>query len=324
MRSERTLEASVPDLGRLELLDAVARHGSVTAAAATLGLTQQAASLRIRSMERQLGVLLLARSTRGSELTRAGALLNEWASGLLADARELAVAIASLRTDRRAHLRVASSLTIAEHLLPAWLVAFHEQQARAGLSPTEVELAAINTDSVIAQVRAGQADVGFVEGPYQPRGLHARTVARDQLLIVVRPDHPWARRRTPVPIELLARTPLIRREAGSGSRQAFDDALAAVLPAGLPRAVPALEVSTAAAVRAAVAAGAGPAAISSLAIADDLVLGRVRVVQVAGLDLRRSLRAVWRGAAQPPDGPVRELLALAVSRSRPDNPAVTE
>lgn len=315
MVSERTLSARVPDLGGLELLDAVARHGSMTAAAAELGLTQQAASLRIRSMERQLGVLLLTRSTRGSALTGAGALLNEWASSLLADARELAAAIASLRTDRSAHLRVASSLTIAEHLLPGWLVAFHEQQARDGRPPTEVELAAINTDSVVARVRAGDADVGFVEGPYQPKGLHARTVARDKLLIVVRPDHPWARRRSPLPIELLARTPLISREPGSGSRQAFDDALAAALPAEVPRAAPALEVSSATAVRAALAAGAGPAAISTLAIADDVALGRVRVVQVAaGLDLSRSLRAVWRGDPQPPAGPVRELLLLAGSR----------
>jgi DNA-binding transcriptional LysR family regulator len=303
----------VPDLAELELLDAVARHGSMTAAAAALGLTQQATSLRIRSLERRLGVSVLVRSARGSELTSTGALLHEWASALLADARELAVALDSLRRHDRAHLRIASSLTIAEHLLPPWLVTFHEQQAAAGLPPTEVEMAAINSDSVIDRVRRGTVDLGFVEGPGRPKGLHSRSVAEDELLVVVRPDHPWLRRRTPVPVELLARTPLVGREPGSGSRQFFDDALTAALPPAAPRAAPALEVSTAAAVRAAVAAGAGPAAISSLAIADDLVLGRVRIVPITGLDLHRSLRAIWRGPARPPAGPVRELLTVATT-----------
>jgi molybdate transport repressor ModE-like protein len=298
----RLVSTRLPGLAELELLDAVARHGSMTAAAAAVGLTQQAVSLRIRAMESTLGVTLLTRSTRGAELTGAGSLLHEWSSGLLAGARDLAVAIETLRTRERAHLRIASSLTIAEHLLPNWLVTFHQHQTAAGLPPTEVEVAAINTASVLDRIRSGAAHIGFVEGTGRLKGLHARTVAEDELLIVVRPDHPWLRRRTPVPVDLLARTPLVGRESGSGSRQAFDDAL---------------EPSTAAAVRAAVAAGVGPAAISSLAIADDLLLGRVRVVPIEGLTVRRRLRAVWRGDVRPSAGPVRDLLTIALGHRAP-------
>ncbi|MBK6032735.1 LysR family transcriptional regulator, partial [Streptomyces sp. MBT59] len=54
----------VPDLGALELLLAVARHGSLGRAARDVGITQPAASSRVRSMERQLGVTLLDRSPR--------------------------------------------------------------------------------------------------------------------------------------------------------------------------------------------------------------------------------------------------------------------
>ncbi|NEC22085.1 helix-turn-helix domain-containing protein, partial [Streptomyces parvus] len=61
----------VPDLGALELLLAVARHGSLGRAARDVGITQPAASSRVRSMERQLGVTLLDRSPRGSRLTDA-------------------------------------------------------------------------------------------------------------------------------------------------------------------------------------------------------------------------------------------------------------
>ena len=69
----------VPDLGALELLLAVARLGSLGAAARELGITQPAASSRVRSMERQLGVALVDRSPRGSRLTDAGALVTDWA-----------------------------------------------------------------------------------------------------------------------------------------------------------------------------------------------------------------------------------------------------
>lgn len=306
----------VPGLAELELLDAVVRHGSMTAAASVVGMTQQAVSLRIRAMERSLGVPLVARSSHGSQLTPAGSLLHEWSAILLAEARELAIGVASLRTDRQSRLRIASSLTIAEHLLPRWLVEFADQQHGRSRPGTDVELTAINTDSVAARVRGGLADVGFVEGPTEPRGLHAMTVAHDELLIVVGPGHAWARRRRPVTAVQLAATPMVGREPGSGSRHAFETALAAALPDGVTPAVPALEVSTAAAVRAAVAAGAGPAAISSYAVADDLTLGRIRVVPVTGLDLHRTLRGVWRGDPRPPAGPVRDLLAIAVGTDR--------
>ncbi len=303
----------VPELVELELLEAVARHGSMSAAAAELGLSQQAVSLRIRAIEQRLRQPVLVRTRRGSQLTPAGRLLNEWAAPLLDDARQLAAGLASLRTDRAAHLRVASSLTVAEHLLPGWLVALHEQQARAERPATDVVLSAVNSDTVVARVRSGEADLGFIEGPHHPPALHTRTVAVDQLVVVVAPAHPWARRRTPVTPALLARTPMIRRESGSGSRQAFDDALAAALPPGTPFAPPALDVSTPAAARAAAGAGVGPTAISARAVADDLTLGRLVAVPVTGLELSRPLRAVWARDARPPAGPARDLLALAAA-----------
>jgi DNA-binding transcriptional LysR family regulator len=83
-----------------------------------------------------------------------------------------------------------------------------------------------------------------------------------------------------------------------------------VLPSGTVLARPILELSNAAAVRAAVVAGAGPAVMSSLAVADDIALGRLCSVK-APLDLSRSLRAVWVGSAQPPAGVVRDLIGIA-------------
>ena len=299
----------MPDLISFEVLLAIARRGSLSAAGRECGLSQQAVSARVAAMEAQTGVRLVTRTPRGSELTRAGAVVVDWADRLLLVAHEIDVGLASLRGGARSRVRISASMTVAEQLLPGWLVSLQAAAMRRGDQPLEVVLTAVNSDHVVAQVQAGDADVGFVEGPGLSRGLHSRVVAHDELIVVVRPDHTWARRRRPVTVEELNRTRLVTREPGSGTRDFLAAALASVLGPGVTQAPPVLELSSAAAVRAAVLAGAAPAVTSALAVAEDVTTGRLRAVPVPGLDLHRELRAIWVGARTPPAGAVRELLA---------------
>jgi molybdate transport repressor ModE-like protein len=313
------LSPHVPDLATLELFAGVAREGSIGAAARRAGITQQAASARLRAMEAQVGTVLLDRDPRGSRLTPAGALLADWAAPLLAQADELDTGIASLRRARDAQLRVASSLTVAEHLLPAWLVALRAECELARRGAPEVTLVATNSQAVAAMLSGHDAELGFVEEPTAPRGLRSRVVARDRLVVVVRPDHPWARRRAPVSPAKLAATPLVEREAGSGTRQSLHQALASCLGTDVELAAPAMQLTTSTAIRQAVSAGAGPAVLSILAVQDVLAAGLLTVVPVAGVDLHRKLRAVWLGAAQPPAGPPRDLVAIAARLGAPSD-----
>ncbi|MFI5964242.1 LysR family transcriptional regulator [Streptomyces asoensis] len=287
----------VPDLGALELLLAVARLGSLGAAARELGITQPAASSRVRSMERQLGVALVDRSPRGSRLTDAGALVTDWAGRIVEAARAFDAGAQALRVRRDSRLRVAASMTIAEYLLPGWLLAL-----RAGRPDTAVSLLAGNSTAVAERLLAGEADLGFVEGLTVPPGLDSAVIAHDHLIVVVAPAHPWARRRRSLPASELASTPLILREKGSGTRQVLDTALG-----GLAR--PLIELSSTTAVKAAAVSGAGPAVLSELAVGEELALRRLVQVPVEGVALARDLRAVWPTGHRPA-GPARELLSL--------------
>ncbi|MDQ2757641.1 MAG: LysR family transcriptional regulator [Actinomycetota bacterium] len=273
----------VPDLDSLQLLLEVAETGSLGRAAQRHGLSQPAVSARVQAMERLVGFPVVSRTARGSTLTPAGALLVEWARGVLGAAEVLEAGIGSLRSERDGRLRVAASLTVAEHLLPQWLV-----RLAATHPGTAVSLTATNSAEVATNVLAGAADIGFIEGPDLPEGLQERLVARDRLVLVVPPCHPWARRRTPVEAADLATTRLVQREPSSGTRTFLERALA-----GLPLATPLLELSTSTAVRSAVAAGAGPAVLSDLAVRGDVASGRLVKVSVHGVDLARPLRAVW-------------------------------
>ena len=76
---------------------------------------------------------------------------------------------------------------------------------------------------------------------------------------------------------------------------------------------PVLELSSTAALRAAAAAGAGPAALSAHAVRGDIATGRLVPITVTGLDLTRRLHAVWTGGAELPAGPARDLVRFAVA-----------
>ncbi len=291
------LSPRVPELTALDVLVSVARLGSMGAAGREHGLTQQAISARVRSAERQLGIKVFDRTTTGVTPTYEGGLVLEWATGTLAAAEQLASGISALRGEREANLTVAASMTIAEYLVPGWTVTMRRKHPTV---VTSVRL--LNSTDVTALVLAGDADLGFVEGPEPPPGLDVREVARDELVVVVPPEHPWARTGPIEPAEL-ARTPLIQREFGSGTRTTLEQAVPGCV-------APLLELTSCTAVKAAVIAGNAPAVVSSLAVAADLVDGRLAAVELRGLRIPRRLLAVWdrdRGLR----GSAREFLDIA-------------
>ncbi|MFD3605362.1 LysR family transcriptional regulator [Streptomyces sp. NPDC058656] len=291
------LSHRVPDLGALELLLAVARLGSLGRAAREVGITQPAASSRIRSMERQLGVALVDRSPTGSRLTDAGALVTDWARRVVEVAEAFDAGAQALRDRRDSRLRVAASMTIAEYLLPGWLLALRAQRP-----DTAVSLIAGNSTVVAERVLSGEADLGFVEGVSVACGLDSVVIAHDRLIVVTAPGHPWARRRRALDAGELAGAPLILREEGSGTRQVLDAALG-----GLAR--PLIELSSTTAVKASAASGAGPAVLSELALGEELSARRLVEIPVEGVRLSRDLRAVWP-VGHRPTGPARDLLTL--------------
>ncbi|GAB2907160.1 LysR family transcriptional regulator [Streptomyces mayteni] len=300
--------SQLPDLESLRLLVLVGDVGSLSGAAARLGLTQPSASKRLSTLERRLGLVLVERSRRGSRLTDAGRAVAGWAQQVLQDLDALLTGAEALRTKRDAELRVAASMTVAEYLVPGWL-----GELRRLRPELYVGLQVTNSEHVPELLREGVVDLGFVESPRAPAGLPTRRVAHDRLLVVVAPDHPWARRRRPLSVAELAAAPLVLRERGSGTRETLDEALRR---AGAAEPRPLLELGSATAVRNAVIAGTGPAVISELAVRTDLGDRRLVAVEVEGLELRRVLRAVW-AAERPLAGPAAELLAVS-RRHRPN------
>ncbi|WP_431835724.1 LysR family transcriptional regulator [Cellulomonas sp. Y8] len=276
-------------IGALELLEAVDAHGSLSGAARALGLAQPSVSTGLRRLERQTGLTLVTRAASGTRLTPSGTALLGRARDVLAASDALEREVQALRSAQQGRVRVAASLSVAEYLVPGWL-------ATLPAGAAVVDLVVANSRDVMDAVLHGRADLGFVEGPDVADGLDARPVGDDELVVVVAPGHPWARRRRPVTAVELARAPLAVREAGSGTRAVLEQALTA---AGHPLAGSPAQLGSTSAVKNVVRGGSAAAVLSRLTVADEIARGDLVRVAVEGVDLTRTLRTVWARSRRP-------------------------
>ena len=134
-------------------------------------------------------------------------------------------------------------------------------------------------------------------------GLCTRVVSGDDLVVVVAPSHPWARRRRTLSAADLAATPLVLREAGSGTREVLERALSA---SGLEP-TPLVELASTTAIKASVEAGTGPGVLSRLAVEQEVTDGRLVIVATSGVPLERQIRAIWPSERSLPPAAARLL-----------------
>jgi len=253
-------------LEQLRVFVAVAERQHVTRAAEALNLAQSAVSAAIAALEGRHGAHLFNRVGRGIELTEAGALFLIEARAVLARAEVAETLLSELGGLKRGTLMVQASQTISSFWLPRHLVAF--RRAYPGI---DIRLSVGNTSQVAASVRAGTAELGFVEGVVDDAVLDSRPVARDQLIVVVGPEHAWAERDRLTPEELVD-SEWVLREPGSGTRAEFEQALEGLgIASSRLRVV--LELPTNEAVRAAVEAGMGATAVSASVAASGIEAG---------------------------------------------------
>jgi DNA-binding transcriptional LysR family regulator len=172
------------ELRQLRYFVAVAEEGSLTRAAGRLHLAQQSLSEQIRTLETQLGVTLFVRSSRGAELTDAGALLLREARPLLAQADRVVEAV---RGDGGS-LRVGFLSSVANYVLPPLVRAFRERHPDVDLHVEDVAIA-----TLVDRLRAGDLDAGLTRPPHVD-DLETEVVLREPVAAVLPEDHPLAGR----------------------------------------------------------------------------------------------------------------------------------
>lgn len=200
---------------QLSTFHAVARLGSVSAAAEEMHLTPPAVSIQIGLLEESARTPLLQRSGRGIRLTEAGELLADYASRILELWREVGEEMAMLQGEFAGTLRVGA-VTTAEYLLPPLLVTF------ANLNPkVKVKLQVGNRDEVVHLLARQDIDVAIMGRPPAELKTTASAFAKHPMAFVASPDH-VAMRDDDLSIATLAGTHLLVRERGSGTRSTVE------------------------------------------------------------------------------------------------------
>jgi DNA-binding transcriptional LysR family regulator len=261
---------------QLEVLDAMAREGSVTAAAAALHLTQPAVSMQLRQLEELLELALFEPVGRGLQMTEPGREMAVLATELLLRLDDFTRAAGELRGVSRGRVRLGIVST-AKYFAPRLLAQF--LKSRPGL---DLKLNVYNRARIIEQLQSYAIDLGIMGLPPEGAQLNGTPFAPNPLAIVAAPSHPFSLRNNLSP-EDLENEPFIVREPGSGTRHAMDRYFADV---GLQVNV-VMETDSNETIKQSVMAGIGIAMLSLHTVRLEMAAGRLVVLRVAGLPLRR-------------------------------------
>ena len=181
------------DTRRLRVLYEVARRGSFSAAAESLGYTQPAISRQVALLERETGTTLLERRPDGARLTDAGELLVRHAETLLARLQDAEEELGELLGMQSGRLRMSTLSSAASTIAPPAILEFRKR-----LPGVELSVSMLDPAGVLGALRAGEIDLAVTndESHFDLPEIEAVHLFDEPLLMALPGDHPLARRAT--------------------------------------------------------------------------------------------------------------------------------
>jgi DNA-binding transcriptional LysR family regulator len=218
------------DLRQASYVVAVVDHGTFTAAAASIPVSQPALSQAISSLERELGTELFHRIGRRVTLTPAGEAFVEPARRMLRDAEVARAAVEQVAGLTAGHLDVVALPSLVVEPLVDLVGRFRRLHPQVLVRITEPEDAA----AVAALVRSGQCELGLGDQAPDDRLLASDVLGEQSLLAVLPPGTSLGGDRD-LPVAHLAQLPLITSPRGTSSRRLLGEALRQADPDADPR-----------------------------------------------------------------------------------------
>ncbi|MFO3663058.1 LysR family transcriptional regulator [Pseudomonas amygdali] len=244
------------NLNHLHTFSLVIAHGSFSAAAERLHLTQPAVSLQIRQLEDQLNLKLIERVGKRLKPTSAGTTLLEHIARIDAVVEDALLELSSHASGVAGKVAIGTGATACIHLLPPML-----QALRRRFAQLDVRVSTGNTDGILKAVEENRLDLALVTLPASGRSLHITPLLEDEFVaIFASSQQPIAAEMTP---EHLCELPLVVFESGSSTRLLINEWF---LQAGI-RIKPVMELGSIEAIKEMVAAGLGYSIVPRMAVA---------------------------------------------------------
>ena len=270
----------------LRVFYTVAAERSFSRAARKLRRTQPAVSQAIRRLEQAVGERLIDRSSRDGTLTDAGQLLLEYGGRLLTLADEATQAVNALREIRRGRVVIGANEAGVYSVLPL-IVRF-----RADHPDIVIDVRRVAARQMAQEVLLRSIDIGVLTFNPPERELQSVVISADELVLLVRPDHPFARH-TQVTLEQIGEQPVIAHNDPSPLRdqvlRAYEQRHA---PLNIRLALPSLD-----GIKRAVSLGLGVALLPRRCVQEELARRELVAIRVPDLKAARQVRLVARGDA---------------------------
>jgi DNA-binding transcriptional LysR family regulator len=258
-------------LAQIQGFLAVARQGGVSRAADTLGITQPALTARLHGLEEELGQPLFVRSRRGVRLTDAGRAFLPYAEQAVEALARGMTEVTELSRGAGGELVLGVAPAVSTYALPPLLVRFAELHPQARLI-----VRTGHSEEIVEMVVRGEVHAGLGRLVHHPL-VDSRAVFDEELVLVVRPGHPFAGRKD-VERSALGDAPLILFDRTSSF---YELTSALVREAGVrPRGV--IELDNIEAAKRMVAAGLGIALLPGTSVVEELAQGTLVGLQIRG------------------------------------------
>lgn len=270
-------------LRQLDIFAAVARTGSLTRAAAEVSLTQPAVSMQLKQLEHAVGVPLLEPAGRGIQLTEAGREFAGYVEEALDRIQHLEELAARWRGVRSGRIRLGVVST-AKYFVPKLLAQFLR-----GHPGVDFRMTIHNREQILKELRANTVDFVIMGRPPEGIDCIATPFAPNLLAVIAAPQHALSRRKGIKP-SALAGESFIVREQGSGTRAAMERYFAS----HRVELRTSMEMASNESIKQAVIAGLGLGFLSLHTVQSELASGRLALLDVDDLPVRRQWYLVRR------------------------------
>jgi DNA-binding transcriptional LysR family regulator len=273
------------ELTALRIFLTVAEERSFSRAAAKVHRTQPAVSQAVKRLEDELGEQLFDRSSKSGTLTDAGRVLQNYGQRLVRLAEEAESAMRELRDLRRGRVLIGANEAAIHTLLP--LMARFRQK----IPDIVVDVRRVPARQIAVEVQQGSLDFGALTFRPGEEGLLEVVVGSDELVLLMPPSHPLAKRKQ-VTMEEVAGEPVVAHNDPSPARERvlrlFEEHQIAL---NMVISLPSLD-----GIKRAVELKLGVALLPRRCAITEIASGRLVAIPVAGISRRRQLTLVCRKA----------------------------
>lgn len=281
------------DEHKVRVFCTVAEMKSFSKASVAMSLTQPAVSLQIQSLEEGLGAKLFDRSNGDIILTKPGRILYRYAkeiSTLYASAdKDFIKFIAPLKGT----VKLGASSTLGNYVAPLVIAEFKRKFPQMSVS-----LFVDNTKTVTDHLLEGNIELALVEGEVKKQKLKVEKLLSDEMVVIMSPSHPWAKK-SYISVLELTKEPFLLREEGSGTRQLIEKFF---MKHGIhPQSIktPFIMGSTES-IKGAVEEGLGISIVSKWATRKERKLGRLKAATIKEDRLIREFSIIYRKTKELP------------------------